>query len=284
MQNDIFRDRALGAYPVSIGIGLMLESIFTKNNDNVYDPSRAMPQKISIDKYKNHYYSMYTIVRGIVSSIKNVKDYNVVLSNQYFIRTLLDELYVLNSLYENTTCNFVIHFPDYSKVYANLNKNKDSDVLKTMVMYGSIRKALRNTIANKDMPIIYDDIKLPASSDKTLITTSTAVDLLNMSKISKLELVESHTGKLKTKLDFNTKYHKLGDTPLTHIPFMEELLYILGDNTISKQMSIKTRQTLVNLSIESKWTAATSRDKVLYDIRKVPILLDVLIPYTKSYF
>ena len=263
-----FDERTVTSFGLSIGTGLALESIFDPTTER-YDTDREIPNRVNIDNYKVHIFNIFTIARNILNAV-NDKDKDSLINSKHFLDILEDELYIIDSLYEDKKCKPIIFIPDYSKIYKNMNVGKDTGITKAYIENEKILSKLKHLTLENDIRVIKGSYKLPTLTGKVLLTTSVPIDLLN--KNISLDLLESHTGKLKTKKDFYTKFHKLGKTSLESIPFLQETVYLLGDGSVVLPHSLKIRRLLYNLSIERNWTNRTTTMKVRDDISKVPEL------------
>ena len=98
---------------------------------------------------------------------------------------------------------------------------------------------------------------------KTLMLTNFAYDLT--SKVEgQIYLLESHTGAIKDKSKWYTKYYNGKD--LATIPFNEALLPIFGDSQLFSPVGGAYRRAIVELSQKYNWSFATSKDKVMYGL------------------
>jgi hypothetical protein len=278
--DNIFLDRTFSSFPLSIGTGLALESLF-ENTIDKYDKDRVIPNKLKVDDYKFHVFSVYTLARNIISAT-NVKNRDLIIYNKTFIEAVLEEISVIAGLYNGTKCKPLIYMPDYLKVTQVLNTGKGPGNGKLYDEISKLRTVLKLLPKLSVLPVI-TDFKLVPTEGKVLITTSMVTDLLNIKNVKQLALLESHTGKLKEKIDWNTKYHSIGAKPLDLFPFMEELLYILGDNTITKPLKLSTRIELFNIAHDNNWTGKTTRDKVIYDTSKSSLLKELIAGYRKLF-
>jgi len=278
---NVLAERLFSSFPVSIGTGLMLESLFTPTISR-YDPDREIPDVIKVDGYKIHYYSIFTIARNIVMAC-NYKDKDKIYRSPYLVQDIIEEVNVINSLYVNSKCKPVLFIPKYEEVYKSLNKNKKDTMTKAYIEQQYIYNALKNVVLRVDMEILANTNKLPDSYDNMLITTSNLPDLLNVNRIRNLFLLESHTGKLRSKKEFNLKYHPIGKRPLSLFPFMEELVYLLGDKRFVRPVSISLRVKLYELALDNKWTYNTTRSKVISDINKISELKTALSSFRSVY-
>lgn len=280
-------ERTTGSSGISIGTHLMLESLFP-NQLEPYDATREVTY-VDIKKYDIHIYNIYTIVRNIVNSITDNTKPEVFLFSKDFTNILEKEIELISSVY--TKIQPVLFYPNYTDIYKHYNKNKDINITLRHKEHSLIRDSLIKVFKNTSIdcinnPTSYKLKNIKLLKDKSvLITTNLPVDLFNISYIPKLTLLESHTGKLKTKHTFNTKYRKTGKEDLTNLPYVEEILYILGDNNLVFPSSLELRHTLLECSKKGNWTSLTTRDKVIHDISKhSPTLRDYIKHFRRMYF
>lgn len=278
MENDPFLFRTMSSFPLSIGTGLMLETLFNSTSPR-YDEKREIPKRINVDNYKYHIYNIGTLMRNILSAAGQ-KPTEENLASINFKNSLISEIMTIKELYSNTKCTPIIFMPDYTAVYKALNNAKLSEatkeILNTELMFKSIAKLdIRNLIS-----VVTDGYRIPNLTGEILITTSYPVDLLNHNNMT---LLESHTGKLKQKWEWYSKYHKIGTKDMSVFPFMELLLYYLGDGTMVTPAGLAIRSELHALAVEHNWTSRTSRDKIIADIYKKPALKEMFTKYKKIY-
>ena len=116
---------------------------------------------------------------------------------------------------------------------------------------------------------------LDVEARKALILTHFAYDLLAKG-FSSLHLLESHTGTIKNKFMWYTKY--LNGKELSSIPFREDMLQIFGDNEHFRPWPIKARRQVLELAAKYNWSQVTQNDKVRYGFGQIvdPYLRDIL--------
>lgn len=279
MMDDPFLFRTMSSFPLSIGTGLMLESVF-KPTSVRYDEKREIPNKVNIDNYKYHIYNIGTLVRNILSA-SNQKTTAETLANANFKNALIGEITTLVELYATTKCTPVIFIPNYTNVYKALNNEKIAEATVEILNNELIFKAVEKIDVSHIIAVHRDSYRLPRLEGACLITTSYPVDLLNPSM--NLTLLESHTGKLKEKWEWYSKYHKIGSKDMSVFPFMEVLLYFLGDTTMISPCNLSIRNELHKVALASNWTSRTTRDKVIADIYKNTTLKDIYGKYKKIF-
>lgn len=282
MKENVFDTRRISSFPVSIGTGLMLESLFKTSVERA-DDTRKIPNEINPNNYAYYIMHVGTLIRNILSSV-DYKDKLELVGSKNFVNCVIDEINVIASLFSTTKCKFYIFMPDYEYVLKHMNKNK-FDVITPPAPYLHYKDGTNIFVKNKvsfDVPMVSTNYRLPKLEGKGLITTSAPVDLLNTN--CNLTLLESHTGVIKEKWQWSNKLHKIGDRALTVFPFIEEIVYILGDNFIVQDSKLPLRVKLHELAVNKSWTARTTRDKVKFDIsNSIPELSEILKSYTKIY-
>ena len=102
--------------------------------------------------------------------------------------------------------------------------------------------------------------------EKSLILTHIPYDLLNYTHFNQLDLIESHTGKLKPRNLWYSKYYKFGNEDLNTLPFLRKLLLIFGDSVMIQPMDIRFRRLILDISRNRRWTPLTTESKVMQDL------------------
>lgn len=281
IHNKLLLNRTLSSFGVSIPTGLMLESLFTPTATR-YDNDRTVPSEVHIDKYSKHYINIYTLTRNVINAASIPKDkLNSLLRSRELLDVVIDEINIISELYNDSKCELVIYIPSYKKAFIEYGKNKDELAIS---LNHDIISYVDSFIKKNDYSVganIASGEKLPSTHDKVLITTHISYDLLNYRQIPNLELLESHTGKLKNKSLWYTKYHKIGKLDMSFFPYTAELVYILGDGVVSLPMKLSIRRELHELAIASKWTHRTNdlivRNKLLDNKTFKPLLVGVKI-------
>ena len=274
-----FSNRAVSGFPVSIGTALALESVL-EPVQSVYDPARVIPQKVDLSKYKYHYFNIKTLLRNIIGAVDNK---NLAIQDiQGGYDTVMEEIEIITDLYNKYTDNsvkpvFYITNIKRTNRYKHLIKLRNISPNATPT-HSFIEEIAHTVISHHRQEHFPFDIELfvdyvgrgsgtVGHMPSSLITTHLPYELLSYTGFSKLDLLESHTGKLKTKYDWYTKYHKLGKEDMSTLPFYERLLYFFGDNVMFAPHSITLRRQVLNLSRSKRWTPHTSELKIKDNLR-----------------
>lgn len=282
---NIFSTRTVGETGLSIGTHLAMETFFSNNMLEVFDPDREFV-KVDPNNYTHHVFNIYTLVRNIINSVTDTKIKEDILLHSDFIPTLKRELKIITSLYGGCKCKPVLFYPNYDKIYKRYNNNKETGitvVYKEHMMIKSVLEKLdaRETIHSCNNGKGYTIPKMDIEKPSVVITTNIPVDLFNFK--GKIDLLESHTGKIKTPSMFNSKYHTIGKADLSHLPYVEELVYLLGDGTIVLPCKISIRKAVYDISKEFNWTPKTTREKVLANLKRDVNIQAALKGFSRSY-
>jgi len=272
MLKNIVNDRTVTSTGVSIGTGLALETLF---DVKVYDTNRSIPDRVDPNSYKTHIFNIYTLFRNVVSSIVH-KDKEQLISSKLVQEQLINDMYILIELYKSVDTKLVFYMPDYTQLYKKYNNGKPDTAYRPYITHLYIKKNLKGL---KYPGTVYSGGNrglLPSTYNPMLLMSHFTLDLIGVSNLSGVSLLESHTGKVKTKREFGPKYHPIGKRDLSILPMDSKLLYILGDKSIVKPMSIVDRRSVYELTVTGHINPESSPVKVASLIKKSGIKVPVL--------
>jgi hypothetical protein len=278
--DNLLASREISSFPLSIGTGLAFESLFIPTADRI-DPNREIPNKVILKNYQSCYINIATLYRNMISSI----DKDTFLNSGYkeFIQEILQEMSVIHSLFKNEGSGTCIPY-FYIMSYKSLKST--SNVSKLRVDKTDFQKAVRFKWKKikeeliKNQSILNLDTGFKKTLDRSIILTHVPYDLIHHDSFSKLDLLESHTGKLKSKFEWGSKYFKFGDYDFDTLPFNRKLLLVFGDNVLIQPTDIKLRRLVIDVAKNRKWTPATTLAKINMDFSldiKEPLVLSVLL-------
>lgn len=251
-------DRTTCASGISIGTGLALETLF---DVEIFDKARKRPKRIDPTDYPTHIYNIYTLYRNVLSSIK-YKDKEILVSNKLVKEQLLNDMYLLIDLYNDTGIELIFYLPDYTLLHKKYIKGKDPTAYTPYVTHSFIAENIKRLVFPGVVCRGTTHSTLPRMPKKVLLLSHFTIDLLDAKNIPNLHLLESHTGKIKTKLEWGSKYHPIGKRDLSMLPMNSRLLYMFGDKSLVKPMPILDRRGLYELIMTQNWTPNTSNDRV----------------------
>lgn len=270
-----FSKRTMSSFGVSIGTGLMLESLF-KPTAPRYDDERVVPNEVQVSDYKYHFFNMMTLARNVCGAFETQLDHTVFLKDRGFSECLNEEVNTILQLYAGTGCEPIFFYPNFkyleSKLNAGKRRPKTAIVLANEVLYECLKNLNIKRDWLYDCKILENIIRLDSVDlkQKCLMTTSFMID--TFAKMN-LHLIDSHTGILYKPEQFYTKYYKIGSRDMSIFPHSEILLYFIGDNSMSMIIDMSTRLKIYKIAVENGWSQkSTGRvietglksDKTLY--------------------
>jgi hypothetical protein len=266
--NPLF-NRDISAFPLSIGTSLAFESVFTGRLP-AFDPERTIPNKVILSSYDSCYINIATLYRNIAGAVD--KEVKLQSNENHYAEVVEQEMDIIQSLFKvegGGTTTPIFYTMTYDKAVSKA-KSKIVDLRQDRTdLQKHERAILVKTIEKlKQIPSIekYKDYLKTSISTKALIMTHVPFDLLSHQKMGKLDLLESHTGKLKPRYEWGSKFYPLGDRDMSHLPFIEKLLLIFGDKVLIQPALTKIRQQVYDVSIKRGWTSMTTKAKVVMDL------------------
>jgi hypothetical protein len=257
--------RAQGFFPLSIATSLAIESAVGIH------PDLPRPDVMPIKQYRGVWINMRTLYRNIVGAMS--KEIAASISAVEIAQILDEEMRVIPDFlgeYAGAPVNVTYYFNNLNEVE---RKHPEADVRKdttdrmrhfTRVM-GDVMKVM---LAERSDRFIVVNDRLPGEAVKTLIITHIAYDLLAEKNFGGLVLLESHTGRIKPKPLWYSKYYQGRD--LAMIPFTEELLQVFGDTETFHPLDKKLREAIIEVAAKRGWHASTSRERIVEGIKELP--------------
>ncbi len=260
---DAINERAVGQYPISIATSLALESAAGIHPDIPVD-------KVPILEYKQLWINVRTLFRNFLGSLEPTAA-NIIAADgvTYALAAEMDQIIqVVTSISEGKT-RCVFYYSNY-----DLDKNKHKgfaehkigvlrvDTTDKQKSYTELHNATMKLLLPQCDFIKRFDTKIESANivPPSMILTHYAYDLLSSNKFSKLVLLESHTGHIKDKGQWYTKY--LNGKELSQIPFREGFLEIFGDNETYRPADIKLRREIVDIAKKYNWSQVSTHDKL----------------------
>jgi len=261
---------AISSFNCNIASGIILESVslFKEENKN---NKLSKPDKI--------WFNGLTLFRNYVecwlgpttSKINILKD-NTGIKNSIDL-FLLDTEYLLNAC-AHSNLEPIIYIPDYSYLEKKWPLWKSADKLSAIKyhIYLVWLKAIKPLINTYPGAATRTTFRLPKIKNAYLVT-HLAQDLLNFVDRKDVFLAESHTGEIKDKTLWYTKYKKYSNKEMSIFPFNEFLLRILGDNWFLGSEKPSFKKWLYNIALRYKWNPYTTTQRIMLTmIQKDPIL------------
>lgn len=238
MLNPILQNRDMSGFPVSIGTGLALETLFSPETP-VVDESRQVVKVKDLSDYNLYAINVTTLIRNLVSSVKST-DLQL-LKPRAFYPVVEEEINYLTSLFSMQGIELKLYLHDYTYFK---DKYKDRMRQISTPLQHHISDILDYCVSEtkkhfREIPVFTKDVKFEG---KCLMMTHVPADLLSYRRFSKLDLLESHTGIIKSRKDWNSKYYPVPKEDMSFLPFMEYLLTdVFGDKVMFKPAPLKKR-------------------------------------------
>jgi hypothetical protein len=250
-------DRTIGLFPMSVGTSLAFEALMSRPVDKKEKPIEILILNVGTI-FRNAYQAYDTDDRDRLGVDKLHDDVIADMSAIYDIlkdvgRTVVPDYKLYYGKYERLSSAFPMAkiwepTSDIAKNYARLERNVIDKVTKTM-------RGLVQVV----------DHTLPSCVKNTYVITHHVVDLLVPSGYGDITLLESHTGALKKKDQWNTKLTN-GNT-LDRIPFNRLSLQVFGDKSVNfKANSFKYKTAMLKMAQDFEWTPHTTRDRIKLSI------------------
>ncbi len=258
-------ERDLGQFPLSIGTSLALEGAIGIHPNNPISEHK-------LSDFKELWCNVRTLFRNFHSAI-GPKNYDIIpfedIVSQFIME--LDTIVQVVADKTNSKTKVVFYVSDYigiDKGYHHCVLRVDSTELQ--VAYSkALSRVVSSVIAQQtqqdDKEFLATKIKVYQTKitdevhGPTLILTNFAYDLTTKS-IRNIFLIESHTGTIKGRNLFHTKFHD--GKNLGHIPFREDMLTIFGDSELFRPIAINYRKALKEVAEKYDWSYATTTSRM----------------------
>src|ERR1019366_5684693 len=209
IKGDTFADRDTSAFPISIGTSLALESLFAPRQ-TPYDPKREIPVHIDLAKYQDIWINVETLFRNLSQAVSKVTFLTV--TPQDIKDALNMEIEVINSLFSNegnNLCKPHYYYCTNQHLFHHTNPSIKFRQDKTdwqKIYRVKLDKTLQLMHKETDEIFKFDSELKPTKKSDALIIIHIPHDLLSYKHFNKLDLLESNTGKLKHRQQWNSKY------------------------------------------------------------------------------
>lgn len=262
-------NRTTSGFPLSISTGMAMETLF-QPRQAVYDPERVAPPRISLASYDELWINVLTLVRNAYGSI--TREEASYISPQDMAEVILQEIELIRDLLRiegNGICLPVFYFNNYDRIFPKgdkifqLRKDTTNLQIQTRIIFNKSKDLILRS--DSEIKTFQTHVRPDNGSRRAILLSHLPFDLLSYQNFRSLDLLESHTGKIKHRSDWNTKYHSCGEADMGRLPFNRQLLSIFGDHPLIIPLPLKSRRTVLDLATQLKWTPATSQSKVSND-------------------
>ena len=274
---DYVIERERGKIPLSIGTSLAFESLIGIHDEVTHQPPLFEDNKVI-------YVNVKTLFRNLYGAIN--REHVDLTSDRQLATALMQEIDLIKDVCRNEAkgLDVVFYLPNYIKL-DNINRevllrlyntslqkkftDRMTNTLRIVVSKHNdiLREPTEGQVDTSDLIRVYDNKITDNDNRNAIIFTNYAYDLVSFRKFRRLILLESHTGKVKDRTEWYTKYYN-GST-LPPMPLREDLLTILGDSTLFRCKVSAFKREIVRLAIERNWTPITTTSKIKEDISTI---------------
>ena len=276
--NAAVAERAVGQFPLSIATSLAIESACGIHPEI---PVNRPP----ILKYPTLWVNVRTLFRNFMGSLSREAGTSIV--PQDIAEVVAEEMDHIDGIiaeYSNGRTRVQYYYSDYKGMdrkykHAVLRMDSTPKQKEYTVIHNNAMELL---MKNQGDRILVFELKLrPEGRPTALLLTHYAYDLISHNEFNGLTLLESHTGAIKERAQWYSKFYQ--GRELAMIPFREDFIQVFGDNEHFRPMDIRLRKDLVDIATKYQWSAVTTLDKIRYGINQMAnpyykeILKDLLV-------
>ncbi|ANZ49392.1 hypothetical protein WELLINGTON_40 [Erwinia phage Wellington] len=264
----ISTDRVFGHYPVSIASSLAIEGLTHTGEFASWGP------KPPIHDYQVLYLNLRTLFRNAFYAFEDNRERltpDVILTS--IEEDIKNILAAASSAAPSMLCvPYLCQYNSVNKTFpeaAFRNANTPSQIF-----YNSLEQDVYKQVVGQQLWGVELFDCAPKGEHDTVLLTHMPSDLLARSEFPKLALIESHTGKLKTHLEWYTKVNGKS----AQIPFNKAFLTLFGDGVMFHPLDRKVRSVVTKTAEKYHWTQTTTMDRINNCLRLVnePHVVDYL--------
>lgn len=260
-------NREKGSVPISIGTSLAIEA-----GSGVYPDRPENPPPFT--NVKQVWINLRTIVRNLYACLPTDLKESVLPDDLW--QAALEELSIIPAAvtagsrghtqvryYVSDYARMATRFPGAILKEATTPKQIFQQKIEDVTLKMMLEK-------NHQQHVEFFDFDIQGQHPASFIITHLPVDLLARYRFERLELLESHTGKIKGPGAWNTKL--TNGKELSNIPFNSFTLQLFGDNgNMFTPQSITLRRKMLALAAQWGWTNVTTMDKIRETVKKVDV-------------
>lgn len=272
--NRLVNERERGQIPLSIATSLAFESLLNIHEEIKHEKPIYLENKciyINVKTlYRNLYYSMKR------EDVDRTSDKDLYLA-------LVSEIELIKDICRNECqgLDYLFYLPNYQGLESINNevllRTDNTSLQKTFTnrMTNSLSLLLKQynegitdskQLSNENIHIFKNKIT-KMDNRKVLMLSHYTYDLVAFRNFNRLLLLESHTGHVKGRDMWYTKYYNGNKLP--EMPFRLDLLTILGDSTLFRCNVPAFRRTLVDLATEYNWSSITTATKIRENLKTI---------------
>lgn len=256
--------RTLGFFQLSVGSSLAIESMVSIH------PDLPKPAIMPVREYREVWVNVRTLFRNMMNAMPSLIAEQITPLD--VAQVLIEEMAIIPDMlheYAGYAVKVTYYFNNLKRIEvkypeAEIRHDTTPKQLRFASLLGDVMKIVLKH--QQDTILIVDDT-LPGTAVKTVIMTHMPYDLLSEKHFGGLTLLESHTGKLKGKSLWYTKFYE--GKALAHIPFTEEMLQVFGDTELFRPLDHRLRKALLEIAEKRNWSFATTRARIIDGVNEL---------------
>lgn len=233
-------------------------------------PERQWPKAPHLN-YDEYWLNARTLYRNVVGCFSS--DMALLLTPEIIAELMHDEWKAIqNVIHSDTKLETQLYLCNYKDIYRRWKHHTvfRSDKTSRQIderkrMERSIQQFIEDIGEDKDFMKVFDtDITPSKKEGKYIIQTHMAIDLLSYKNFEDLDLLESHTGNIKNRSAWYTKYNN--GKELSNIPFTQYFLRVFGDKEFFAPMDGDLRRAITELAGKYQWGPLTTDSRIRMNI------------------
>lgn len=248
--------RTLSSLPISVGTGMAIETLV----------------RTPLTKYSSFLINVTTLIRNAIEAFE--KDAQITVDDVFEateedMRGIAEAFAVTVGSHHIT---LIYYYPSYSGLssmfpLANLKEPKTDLQIKEKKLIDKVGEKIKDKYAKI---ITKNNVTIPDFKGEAIIITHHPVDLATSKSYTRLHLLESHTGTLKSHESFGTKL--TGGKELFNMPLNKLTIQIFGDNAVDfyAVKSFKVKNEIKRLADEANWSTGTTPSFVIATVKSLP--------------
>lgn len=250
-------NRTLGLTGVSIGTSLAFEAI---TNTGEFESNTNPP---AINDMENLWINIRTLARNAHEAVDSNARLKV--NGEELGETILQEMEIIQQLFEDYP---TVKVSFYLNTYDSLNRKfpkaifRDSKKFSTSTKkytYELIQTGACKYVTDKTEDLMIFDTELK-SDLRCVLLTHLPLDLMSYSKFADLQLLESHTGTVKSRKDWYSKLYN--GKKMEVIPFTRTMLQIFGDSNMFAPQDLTMRRKIIDVATKYNWHPLVTEERI----------------------
>lgn len=261
-------DREYGNLPMSMATSLAIEGLLHLGE---HEGNKGEPP---VHKFQVLLINLRTLFRNVYNAFGDRKD---AVTADIALAAIEEDIKAIRetvtAVSPSTVC--AIYLCEYQGLMKRFPQGKFySPSTPPQVHFHSVEQDVYRAVKERELfDVEYFDVDLKGSHN-TVVLTHLPVDLLSRKEFPVLALLESHTGAVKTHLEWNSR---LNGKP-GYVPFNRIFLQLYGDKVMFSPGDLKSRRVLEKTGTKHKWDGDTTMSRIYQclQIANEPFLIDYL--------